>query len=175
MSPIPSGLEGAGIITRGTLHLRDAPLSSGHRGKATETHWLSLQSHNVPKTTSKQEHVRRKRYSQTRIWSSTWHLKKKKKKSQKSDKTETKNSVGVSQIRIVILVLSLNYATLSNLTALRLSSPWESGLLHYTLYNVQACLRDLISILSQFFYNVHCISKQDHSVGFPQHPISAFI
>lgn len=25
-------------------HLRDAPLSSGHGGEATETHWLSLQS-----------------------------------------------------------------------------------------------------------------------------------
>lgn len=57
-----------------------------------------------------------------------------------------------------------------------LSSPWKSGLLNCTLQNVQACQRDLISILSQtIFYTVHRISQQDHSVGFPQHPITAFI
>lgn len=38
MSPVPSGLEGSGIVTHGTLHLRDdAPLSSGHTGETTET------------------------------------------------------------------------------------------------------------------------------------------
>lgn len=38
MSPGPGGLEGSGIVTRGTRHLRDdAPLSSGHTGERTET------------------------------------------------------------------------------------------------------------------------------------------
>lgn len=33
-----------------------------------------------------------------------------------------------------------------------LSSPWKSGLLNCTLQNVQACQRDLISILSQTIF-----------------------